>query len=65
MDIELGIGPKEGNFLPGKRDREGERETEIEGRDRELDGRNRKIEGRNREIDGRKIKIEGRDRGER
>jgi hypothetical protein len=64
MDLKLGIGPKVGNFLSGKREGE-ERETEIEGRyreiPREIDGRNRKIEGRDMEIDGRNRKIEGRD----
>ncbi len=43
MDLKLGIRPKAGNFLSGKREGRG-RETEIEGRDREIDGRNRKIE---------------------
>jgi hypothetical protein len=35
MDLKLGIGPKAGNFLSGKREGE-ERETEIEGRYREI-----------------------------
>jgi hypothetical protein len=35
MDLKLGIGPKVGNFLSGKREGE-ERETEIEGRYREI-----------------------------
>jgi hypothetical protein len=44
LDLKLGIGPKAGNFLSGKREGEvGEREIEIEGRDRETDGINRKI----------------------
>jgi hypothetical protein len=36
LDLKLGIGPgpKVGNFLSGKREAEGEREIEIEGRDR-------------------------------
>jgi hypothetical protein len=53
------LGSKAGNFLSGKREGEwGEKETEIEGREREIDGRNWKIEGRDREIDGRNWKIE-------
>jgi hypothetical protein len=40
LDLKLGIVPKAGNFLSGKREGEGrERETEIDGRDREIEGR--------------------------
>ena len=43
LDLKLGIGPKAGNFLSGKREGERERgrerETEIEGREREIDVR--------------------------
>jgi hypothetical protein len=46
------------NFLSGKKEGEGERETEKDGRDREIDGRNRKIEVRDMEIDGRNRKTE-------
>jgi hypothetical protein len=35
LDLKLGIKPKAGNFLSGKR--EGDRETEIEERDREIE----------------------------
>jgi hypothetical protein len=34
LDLKLGIKPKAGNFLSGKREGEGERETEMEDRDR-------------------------------
>ncbi len=38
LDLKQGIGSKAGNFLSGKREGEGgERETEIEGRDREIE----------------------------
>jgi hypothetical protein len=43
LDLKLGIGPKAGTFLSGKREGERERgrerETEIEGREREIDVR--------------------------
>jgi len=51
LDLKLGIGPKAGNFLSGKRmggGPGGEIEIETEGGDREVDGRNTKIEGRDR-----------------
>jgi len=47
LDLKLGIRPKEGNFLSGKRrgeGGEGDWEIEIEERDREIDGRNRNTE---------------------
>ncbi len=52
MDLKQGIKPKAGNFLSGKREGEGggERETEIEGRNRKIEGRDREIDGRNRKI---------------
>jgi hypothetical protein len=34
LDLKLGIEPKAGNFLSGRRGGGGERETEIEDRDR-------------------------------
>jgi hypothetical protein len=41
LDLKLGIGPKAGNFLSGKREGEwGGGETETEGREREIDGKN-------------------------
>jgi hypothetical protein len=48
LDLKLGIKPKAGNFLSGKREGKGGRETEIDGRNRKIEGRNRKIEGRDR-----------------
>jgi hypothetical protein len=39
LDLKLEIGPKAGNFLSGKREREGGGETEIEGRDKEIEGK--------------------------
>ena len=55
LDLKLGIKPKAGNFLSGKREGEGgggERETEIEGRNRKIEWRDREIDGRNRKIEG-------------
>jgi hypothetical protein len=38
LDLKLGIKPKAGNFLSGKREGGGvERETEIEGRNKKIE----------------------------
>jgi hypothetical protein len=46
LDLKLGIGPKAGNFLSGKRDGEGGLRQRGE-----IDGRNKKIEGRDIETE--------------